>query len=110
MIRDEMIHLPQPNGSVRTLGLVDVNVLTLSLQPFIDIAQTGITQQGLRWAGDFEGVSDLRYSEANPRKIGEEDFKDWIVGTEVLQSIAKSFNIRDVGRVRMLMMKPRLMS
>ena len=107
MIRDEMIHLPQPNGSVRTLGLVDVNVLTLSLQPFIDIAQTGITQQGLRWAGDFEGVSDLRYSEANPRKIGEEDFKDWIVGTEVLQSIAKSFNIRDVGRVRMLMMKPR---
>ena len=107
MIRDEMIHLPQPNGSVRTLGLVDVNVLTLSLQPFIDIAQTGITQQGLRWAGDFEGVSDLRYSEANPRKIGEEDFKDWIVGTEVLQSIANSFNIRDVGRVRMLMMKPR---
>ena len=107
MIRDEMIHLPQPNGSVRTLGLVDVNVLTLSLQPFIDISQTGITQQGLRWAGDFEGVSDLRYSEANPRKIGEEDFKDWIVGTEVLQSIAKSFNIRDVGRVRMLMMKPR---
>ena len=107
MIRDEMIHLPQPHGSVRTLGLVDVNVLTLSLQPFIDIAQTGITQQGLRWAGDFEGVSDLRYSEANPRKIGEEDFKDWIVGTEVLQSIAKSFNIRDVGRVRMLMMKPR---
>ncbi len=29
------------------------------------------------------------------------------MGTEYLQSVAKSFNIRDVGRVRMLMMKPK---
>lgn len=107
MNRDEIINSPNKTGSVRTLGLVDVELLKQSLQSFIDVAQSGVTQQGLRWAGDFEGVSDLRYSDANPRKIGEEDFKDWIKGTEVLQSVAKQYNIRDVGRVRMLMMKPR---
>ena len=102
-----MIYSPQVDGPVRVLGPVDVEALKSSLQQFIDIAQTGVTQQGLRWAGDFEGVSDLRYSDANPKKIGELDFVDWIKGTEYLQSVAKSFNIRDVGRVRMLMMKPR---
>jgi hypothetical protein len=107
MKRDEMIYSPQIDGPVRVLGPIDVELLKSSLQKFIDVAQTGVTQQGLRWAGDFEGVSDLRYSDANPKKIGEEDFKDWITGTEYLQSVAKSFNIRDVGRVRMLMMKPR---
>jgi hypothetical protein len=107
MTRDEMIHTPQSTGSVRILGPVDVDALCKSLSNFIEVANDGVKQQGLRWAGDFEGVSDLRYSEANPRKIGEEDFTDWIVGTELLQSIAKSFNIRDVGRVRMLMMHPR---
>lgn len=106
MTRDEMIHVPQTTGSVRILGSVDTVSLVESLQSFIDKAQTGVTQQGLRWAGDFEGVSDLRYS-TNPKKLGEEDFVNWIPGTELLQSVAKSFNIRDVGRVRMLMMKPR---
>ena len=106
MKREEMIHTPELTGSVRVLGTIDIEQLKQSLQSFIDNAQTGITQQGLRWAGDFEGISDLRYS-TNPKKIGEEDFKDWVVGTEYLQSIAKSFNIRDVGRVRMLMMKPK---
>jgi hypothetical protein len=105
MKREEMIYSPQVDGPVRVLGPVDVEALKSSLQQFIDIAQTGVTQQGLRWAGDFEGVSDLRYSDANPKKIGELDFVDWIKGTEYLQSVAKSFNIRDVGRVRMLMMK-----
>ena len=107
MKREEMIYTPQVDGTVRVLGPVDVELLKSSLQKFIDIAQTGVTQQGLRWAGDFEGISDLRYSDANPKKIGELDFVDWITGTEYLQSVAKSFNIRDVGRVRMLMMKPR---
>lgn len=107
MKREEMIYSPQLDGPVRVLGPVDVEALKSSLQQFIDIAQTGVTQQGLRWAGDFEGVSDLRYSDANPKKIGELDFVDWIKGTEYLQSVAKSFSIRDVGRVRMLMMKPR---
>lgn len=106
MKREEMIYSPQIDGPVRLLGSVDVEKLNYSLQLFIDKAQTGVTQQGLRWADDFEGVSDLRYS-TNPNKIGEEDFKDWITGTEYLQSIVKSFNIRDVGRVRMLMMKPK---
>jgi hypothetical protein len=107
MKREEMINSPELTGSVRVLGTIDVEVLKSSLQKFIDIAQTGVTQQGLRWAGDFEGVSDLRYNDANPKKYIEEDFKDWILGTEYLQSISKSLNIRDVGRVRMLMMKPK---
>jgi hypothetical protein len=106
MKREEMIHSPQLTGSVRVLGPVDIDALNSSLQKFIDIAQTGVTQQGLRWAGDFEGISDLRYS-TNPNKIGEEDFKDWITGTEMLQDIVKQYKMRDVGRVRMLTMKPR---
>jgi hypothetical protein len=106
MKREEMIYAPESTGSVRVLGPVDLPELSNSLTPFILNALNGATQQGLRWAGDFEGISDLRYS-TNPNKIGEEDFKDWIVGTDYLQTIAKSFNIRDVGRVRMLMMKPR---
>lgn len=106
MTRDEMIHLPTSTGSVRVLGPVDLPELSNSLAPFIIKALNDVTQQGLRWAGDFEGVSDLRYS-TNSNKLSEEDFKDWIQGTEYLQTVAKSFNIRDVGRVRMLMMKPR---
>jgi hypothetical protein len=107
MKREEMIHSPELTGSVRLLGSIDIESLKISLQSFIDIAQTGVTQQGLRWAGDFEGVSDLRYNDANPKKLSESDFVDWVKGTEFLQSIAKSFNIRDAGRVRILMMKPR---
>ena len=107
MTRDEMIHYPTTTGPVRILGPVDIDLLRNSLSNFIQVANEGVKQQGLRWAGDFEGVSDLRYSEANPRKISEKDFVNWIEGTEVLQSVAKSFNIRDEGRVRMLMMKPK---
>jgi hypothetical protein len=101
-----MIHTPELTGSVRELGPVDLPELSNSLTTFIIKALNGVKQQGLRWAGDFEGVSDLRFS-TNPKKLGEEDFKDWIKGTELLQSVAKSFNIRDVGRVRMLMMEPK---
>jgi hypothetical protein len=107
MTRDEMIYTPQSTGPVRVLGSVDSSGLLESLSKFIEKAQSGVTQQGLRWAGDFEGVSDLRYSDANPRKISEDDFIDWTEGTEQLQSIANSLNIRDKGRVRMLTMKPR---
>lgn len=107
MRREEIVHTPESTGSVRNLGPVDVPSLIQSLQPFVDLAQTGVTQQGLRWAGEFEGVGDLRYSEVNPRKISESDFKNWISGTELLQQVAKSFNVREEGRVRMLMMKPK---
>ena len=78
MTRDEMIYTPQATGSVRVLGPVDVDALCKSLSNFIQVAHEGVKQQGLRWAGDFEGVSDLRYSEANPNKIGEKDFVNWI--------------------------------
>ena len=107
MTRDEMIHLPGSSGSVRVLGPVDLPELSNSLASFVIKALNGVTQQGLRWAGDFEGVSDLRYSEANPRNITEDDFINWIDGTEYLQTVAASFGIREVGRVRMLMMKPK---
>jgi hypothetical protein len=107
MKREEIIYQPEQTGPVRVLGSIDTEKLIQSMQSFIDIAETGVTQQGLRWAEDFEGISDLRYSDANTKQVGEDDFKDWIIGTEYLQSIAKSFNIRDVGRVRMLMMKPK---
>lgn len=107
MTRDEMIQQPSKDGPVRLLGTVDIDLLISSLQPLIDKAQTGVKQQGLRWAGDFEGVSDLRYNNANPKKITEKDFIDWQPGTEFLQEVAKSFNIRDAGRVRMLMMAPK---
>jgi hypothetical protein len=107
MTREEVIHLPTTVGSVRIIGCVDHEELIKSLKKFIDIAESGVTQQGLRWAGSFEGVSDLRYSAANPKQFKEQDFKDWAPGTEVLCNISKSLNIRDEGRVRMLMMKPR---
>lgn len=107
MNRDEMIHFPETTGPVRILGPIDNIRLVESLQTFIEKAQQGLKQQGLRWAGDFEGVSDLRYSEANPKKIGEEDFVDWIKGTEFLQELANDIGIRKQGRVRMLMMTPR---
>lgn len=107
MTRDEIIHQPTAVGSVRTLGPIDHLGLCESLKTFIDRAQSGVSQQGLRWADDFEGISDLRYSDANPKKITEQDFNRWIPGTEVLQQIAQSLNVRSVGRVRMLTMKPR---
>jgi hypothetical protein len=89
------------------LKKIDHQSLCHSLAHFIDLAHTGVTQQGLRWAGDFEGISDLRYADANPKKITEQDFKNWIPGTELLQEISRSLNIRDAGRVRLLAMKPR---
>ena len=92
---------------MRVLGSVDSIKLFDSLRTFVDNANKGVRQQGLRWAGDFEGVSDLRYNSANPKKLSEIDFVNWIPGTEYLQEVAKSFSIRNAGRVRMLMMPPR---
>ena len=107
MTRDEMIQKPSVDGPVRILGKIDADALIESLAPFVQKARDGVKQQGLRWAGDFEGVSDLRYSDANPRRAIEEDFINWQPGTEMLQSIAKEFGIRDAGRVRMLTMTPK---
>lgn len=103
-----MIHLPETTGSVRVLGSIEIEPLKESLKRFIDKAiNENVKQQGLRWAGTFEGISDLRYDEANPKKIGEEDFVDWAPDTEELQNVAHSLGIRNQGRVRMLMMLPR---
>lgn len=108
MTRDEIIHSPTSTGPVRVLGPVDIDQLKNSLQSFIDKAQSGVMQQGLRWAGNFEGVSDLRYQNANPKNYAAPDFTDWIPGTEYLQEVAKTLKpVRNAGRVRVLTMKPK---
>ena len=106
MTRDEMINHPDTTGPVRVLGPVDVGKLIESLRPFVDNALGMEKQQGLRVAGDFHGLADLRY-ESNTRRLGQTDFADWVPGTEYLQLVAKSFNIPDTGRARMLMMFPK---
>lgn len=108
MTREEMIYLPEHSGSVRVLKAIDLSPLLVSLKSFIDKANNeNVKQQGLRCAGEFEGISDLRYNHANPKKIGEEDFIDWQPGTEELQKVAHDLGIRNQGRVRLLMMLPR---
>lgn len=106
MKKDDMILKPTVTGSVRVLKEIDIEKLKNSLKIYIDKASE-IRQQGLRWAGDFEGVSDLRYKDANPKQIGEKEFKNWQPNTEVLQEIAKELGIRDMGRVRVLMIPPK---
>lgn len=103
-----MIYTPMDTGSVRVLATIDIHNLKISLQNYINNALNNeVKQQGLRWAGDFEGISDLRYSAANPKKITEVDFVNWQPGTEILQTIASQLNIKNQGRVRMLMMLPK---
>jgi len=96
-----MIHLPQATGAVRQLGPVDADALYRSLSDYINVADEGVKQQGLRQAKDFEGLGDLRNNTV------KREFTEWVLGTELLQSVAKSFKIRDVGRVRMLTMLPK---
>jgi hypothetical protein len=98
---------PQDLGPVRVLTAIDSKLLCDSLQSFVDKAQTGIRQQGLRWAGDFEGIGDIRYQNNNPTGLKEKDFTKWIPGTETLQQISDTLQIRKEGRVRMLMMPPK---
>lgn len=102
-----MIQTPSSDGPVRILGTVDADLLIDSLGIFIEKAKSGVKQQGLRWAGDFEGISDLRYNDANPTKIKEENFINWQPGTEILKNVSKLLGIRDEGRVRMLTMLPK---
>jgi hypothetical protein len=100
MTRDEIVHAPKLAGSVRTLGPVDTDAVSASLKSYVDRALEGVKQQGLRWAGDFEGIGDLR------NRPDKKEFIDWQAGTELLQSVAHSLGIRNSGRVRMLTMRP----
>lgn len=100
MLRDEIIHLPQKAGSVRTLGPVDTDTLSASLKFYLDRALEGVKQQGLRRAGDFEGIGDLR------NQNNKTEFTVWQPGTELLQSVAQSIGVRNSGRVRMLTILP----
>jgi hypothetical protein len=100
MTRDEIVHAPKLAGSVRILGPVDTNALSASLKFYLDRALEGVKQQGLRWAGDVEGIGDLR------NRPDKKEFIDWQSGTELLQSVAHSLGIRNSGRVRMLTMRP----
>jgi hypothetical protein len=100
MTRDEIVHAPKLAGSVRILGPVDTDAVSASLKSYVDRALEGVKQQGLRWAGDVEGIGDLRN---RPDKI---EFTVWQPGTELLHSVAQSIGVRNSGRVRMLTMRP----
>ena len=105
MTREQLVCEPQSTGSVRVLGPVDIDTLITSLDSFIQKAKAGERQQGLRWAGETEGVGRLMYGN-QPTLIKQSDFNHWIEGTEELQKIAKAYNARDTGRVRMLTLQP----
>ena len=102
-----IIHAPLDHGPVRALSEVPVAELITSLQPFIDLAHTGVTQQALRTVGDFHGLDDLRDHHTNPLQHGPWSFKDWVPGTEYLAGLASRLGISVRGRVRLLMMLPR---
>lgn len=103
----DLIHQPGKNGYVRNLGPVTHSALFFSLKKFVEKAQSGIKQQGLRWADNCEGLGNINSVETNPQNYEQKDFKNWIDGTSYLQHLAKSFNIPDEGRVRIMMMTPR---
>lgn len=103
----DIIHEPQTHGPVRALAAVPVCELITSLQSFVDLAHTGITQQSLRSAGQFQGLDDLRNVHSNPQLYGPWAFKDWAQGTDYLAALARDLHISVVGRVRMLMMLPK---
>lgn len=107
MTRDEMIHRPTYEGSVRLLAPIDSDSLITSLQPYMDQQLVDKKQVALRTPEDWDGTGDLRDSGRQVNLDLLMSFKNWIQGTEVLQSIASTLGIREYGRVRMLNLAPR---
>lgn len=106
MTYDDIVLKPtHDSNTIRILQKVDHLALIDSLRFYIDRLHER-EQQGLRWANDFEGITDLRDKVANPNGYGSSDFRTWQEGTEVLQIISKQLGIRDYGRVRMLKIPP----
>ena len=92
---------------VKLLQEVDVSQLVDSLRYFINKLDSENKQVGLRWAKDFEGISDLRYEDANPHGYTQDDFVDWQPGTEHIQQLAKALDVNPKGRVRLLQVNAR---
>ena len=92
---------------VRVLQEVDVQKIYNSVHPYLQKLNENNKQVGLRWAKDFEGVSDLRYKEANPIGYTQNDFIDWQPYTEYVQEIAQKLDLNQKGRVRLLQVNAR---
>lgn len=106
MTYDDLVLKPtEDTVGVRRLIKVDHLALLESLNTFS--AKLSTTEQvGLRWANEFEGVTDLRDYTVNKNRYGSSDFKTWQSGTELLQQVSNEIGIREYGRVRMLKIPP----
>lgn len=93
--------------AVKVLGKVDVDKIIDNLQPYISKLSETNKQVGLRWAGEFEGISDLRYKDSNPLEYTQDDFVNWQPYTEYIQEIAKQLQVNERGRVRLLRVNAR---
>lgn len=102
-----MVNVPQSTGSVRNLAPIDVDRLAASLQLYIEQQLSEKKQIVLRKPEDWDGAGELRDS---GRPLNLEllmSFKQWILGTEYLQSVSDSLGVKDYGRVRLLNLQPR---
>lgn len=102
MTRDEIVNIPGETGSVRVLGTVDVSKLIESLHDLIMQLNPENKQVPLR-IRDGQSTGDIRHLLLAGVPL---IFDKWVPGTEYLQSVANSFNIKD-GRVRLLCMTPK---
>lgn len=92
---------------VKVLQKINVTKICESLYPYLQRLNDNKKQVGLRWAKDFEGISDLRYKDANPNGYTQDDFVDWQPHTEFVQDIAHQLDISPKGRVRLLQVNPK---
>lgn len=107
MTYDDLVIKPtEDTVSIRRLIKVDHEKLLASMTSFTAKLTEEVSQIGLRWANDFEGITDLRDKTVNIHGYGSSDFRTWQPGTELLQSISNEIGIRDYGRVRMLKIPP----
>ena len=104
---DDLVNIPtfETDGIVKVCT-VDYQKLYIELEPFIQRMDANNKQIGLRWAGDFEGLGDLRDTNYNPKGYKTSDFRTWQPNTEYLQEIANKIGIRFYGRVRLLLLEP----
>ena len=93
--------------AVKVLQEVNVEKICQSLFSYLEKLNDNNKQVGLKWAKDFEGISDLRYKEANPLGYTQDDFVDWQPNTEYLQILAKELDVNPRGRVRLLQVNAR---
>jgi hypothetical protein len=101
------ILIPNYNtNSIRKLGEIDHASLLPSLQDYIESLNENKKEVGLRIVGHDEVIGDLRRPRYNPNGYTQNDFENWVKGTEEVQKIAKQYNIGNKGRVRLFMLTP----